>query len=61
MKFKVLILATLLMLTSTQTFAATFADISNVDAPQFVTMDNEEEDVEDVEDVEEEDIEDVKD
>jgi len=58
MKFKVLILATLLMLTSTQTFAATFADISNVDAPQFVTMDNEEEDVEDVE---EEDIEDVKD
>ena len=36
MKYKALILIALLMLTSTTTFAATFADIPNVDAPQFV-------------------------
>ena len=57
MKFKVLILGALFMLTSAQTFAMPFADISNVNAPQLVAMDDDEESIEDFEDIE--DVEDI--
>ena len=40
MKIKALILTALLMLTSTQTFAATFTDFPNVDKLQIVAMDD---------------------
>lgn len=40
MKSKALILVALLMLTSTQAFAAPFADIANIDTPQLVAMDD---------------------
>ncbi len=40
MQYKALILTALLVLTSTPTFAATFADVPNVDKPQFVAVDD---------------------
>ena len=40
MKIKALILTALLMLTSSQTFAASFTDFPNVDKLQIVAMDD---------------------
>lgn len=40
MQYKALILTALLVLTSTPAFAAPFADVQNVDKPQFVATDD---------------------